>query len=242
LLFRFARHRGNPLGDDRLRGRDVFLHEDRRDRQHVANVVEAVARVVRGKFLFGLEIDADEVLDRVAVLDAVQAAHGHAAGVRVRRVDREYLVFDPVLEVLLLGGRKVRVVFGGHQPRAHVDQHLEPQRLVEDLLRRLEAVEGDLALVVAVAVAFVTMLFEHRSDALFIFRHRGRFGGGQTSGHERHSHCRHGKETSLGRQRTALRLLHQLTDPHPIPSETALCVESLFRSRSVQIVYKGRPQ
>jgi hypothetical protein len=170
------------------------------------------------------------------------SAHRHAAGIRIRRVDREDLVLDPVLELALLGGREVRIVLGGHQAGAHVDQHLEPQRLVEDLLRRLEAVEGDLALVVTVAMAFVAMLFEHRSDALFVFGDGRRLGSGQTSGHERHSRCRHGKETALERQGTALRFQHQLTDPHPIPSVTALCVESLFRSRSVQIVYKGRPQ
>ena len=55
--------------------------QHRRERQHVADVVEAVADVVGGEVLGGLEIDADEVADGVVVLGAVEPADGDAAGV-----------------------------------------------------------------------------------------------------------------------------------------------------------------
>ena len=43
-------------------------------REHVADVVEAVADVVAGKVGGGLEIDADQVADRVVVFGAVEPA------------------------------------------------------------------------------------------------------------------------------------------------------------------------
>ena len=47
--------------------------------QHVADVVEAVADVVGGEVLGGLEVDADQVADRVVVLGPVEPPDGDAA-------------------------------------------------------------------------------------------------------------------------------------------------------------------
>ena len=64
------------------RPRPGILEQERRDREHVADVVEAVADVVGGEIGGRLRIDADQVADRVVVLGAVEPADGDAAEVR----------------------------------------------------------------------------------------------------------------------------------------------------------------
>ena len=60
--------------EDRLGGGQVFLQQQRRERQHVADVVEAVTDVVVGEIGGGLEVDADQVADRVVILGPVEPA------------------------------------------------------------------------------------------------------------------------------------------------------------------------
>src|SRR5262249_9703210 len=76
---RYGRQLGGdgPL-HDALGGGEVLLHEQRRQRQHVGDVVEAVADVVGGEVLGGVEIYADEVADGVVVFGAVEPANGDA--------------------------------------------------------------------------------------------------------------------------------------------------------------------
>src|SRR4029077_11297486 len=73
----------------------VLLRQERREGENVADVVEAVADVVRREFLISVEIDAEKIADGVAVFDAVEAAQSHAARVRILRVDAERAVLDP---------------------------------------------------------------------------------------------------------------------------------------------------
>src|SRR4029450_7258458 len=73
---RAARARG-----DLFRGGEVFLHQHGRHRQHVADVVEALARVVDGEVLVGAEVHAKQVADGVGVFGAVQASQRDAARV-----------------------------------------------------------------------------------------------------------------------------------------------------------------
>src|SRR5205807_1539305 len=69
------------LIDNALGGGEVLLHQERRHGEDVADVVEAVADVVGGEVVGGLEIDGQEVADGVVVLGAVEAADGDAAGI-----------------------------------------------------------------------------------------------------------------------------------------------------------------
>ena len=64
----------DPLG----RG-DVLLHQRGRERQHVADVVEAVAGVVLGKVVGRPDVHAEQVPDRVVVFGAIEAASRHTA-------------------------------------------------------------------------------------------------------------------------------------------------------------------
>ena len=76
---RLGRLNGDGPLHDALGGGQVALQEQRRQGQHVADVVEAVADVVGGEVLGRLEIDADEVADGVVVFDAVEPADGDPA-------------------------------------------------------------------------------------------------------------------------------------------------------------------
>ena len=71
-------------------GGEVLLHQHRRDRQHVADVVEAVAEIVGGKVLLGAEFDAQQIADGVGVFGAIQAAGRDAAGVGLECCGRPF--------------------------------------------------------------------------------------------------------------------------------------------------------
>ena len=76
---------------DPLRRRHVFLHQDRGQREHVSNVVEAVTRVVRRKVGRRFEIDAQQITDGVVVFRPVQPPGRDATRVgptRTCRIDR----------------------------------------------------------------------------------------------------------------------------------------------------------
>ena len=62
---------------------EVLLQQQRGERQHVADVVEPVPGVVRRELGGGVVVDADQVADRVAILDPVEPADRDAAGVGV---------------------------------------------------------------------------------------------------------------------------------------------------------------
>jgi hypothetical protein len=57
-LHEHALVRDDHFVSDPLGGREVFLHEQRREREHVTNVVETAAHVVGGKIVGGAKCDA----------------------------------------------------------------------------------------------------------------------------------------------------------------------------------------
>ena len=113
---------GHGLGHNRLRHVEVALEQERRNRQHIADVVEAVARIVGGKFQFRIHLDAGEVADGVAVLDPVEPAQRHATWIGLRRIELEDLTLDPLRELGDLLGREVRLIDGRHDAGADVAQ------------------------------------------------------------------------------------------------------------------------
>ena len=85
-------------------------------RQHVADVVEAVAGVVRRELVLDLEVEPHQVADRVAILDAIEPADGDAAGIGILRVDAERVAFDPVLQPPHCSGDGRGFFSGGMRP------------------------------------------------------------------------------------------------------------------------------
>ena len=68
------------------RDRHVPFQQRRRHRKHVADIVEAVARIVHRQRRPGLDIERQHVANRVAVLRAIQAMHGGPAGIGIARL------------------------------------------------------------------------------------------------------------------------------------------------------------
>ena len=66
-------------GADPPRRRQVALHQHRRDAEHVADVVEAVARVVDRQQRRDVDVEVEQVADGVGVFGAVQPAEDRAA-------------------------------------------------------------------------------------------------------------------------------------------------------------------
>ena len=65
---------------DLARRREVLLEQRRRDAQHARDVVEAVALVVGRQQLGDVDVEIEQVADRVAVFGAVQAMDRLVAG------------------------------------------------------------------------------------------------------------------------------------------------------------------
>src|SRR5205823_1421357 len=64
---------GKRLLDDRLGRGQVLFHEQRRQRQHIADVIEAVPNVVGGEILGRLEVERQQIADRVVILGPVES-------------------------------------------------------------------------------------------------------------------------------------------------------------------------
>ena len=62
----------------------ILLHQQRRQRQHVADVVEAIADVVGGKIVGGLELDGQQIANRVGILGPVEPPQRHVARIDSR--------------------------------------------------------------------------------------------------------------------------------------------------------------
>ncbi len=159
------------LGGDRLvqhvlRRRQVLLQQHRRERKHVADVVETVAGIVGRKVVGRLEIDADQIADRIVVFGAVEPVDGDGARIRVVRVEMEKFVLDPAADGVALGLRRLQIgVIRRHLLGVDPLHHRFPDLGV--VVHRpdvLIAVERHVALVLAVAVALVAVLLEERPD------------------------------------------------------------------------------
>ena len=86
FLARLVRHDG--LGGDLLGGIQVFLHQQRREREHVADVVEPVAHVVGGEIGGGVELDAQQVANGIGVLGTVETPDRHPPRIGASRPGR----------------------------------------------------------------------------------------------------------------------------------------------------------
>ena len=149
-----------------LRGRHVLLHQHRRQRQDVGDVVEAVAGVVLREVVGGAERHAQQIADGVVVLGPVQAPDGHASGIRPgQTIGPLELVLDPAGD-----GRDLRLVRPAqgrrrHLAGAHLHHGLFPgRRVTDDGGRRLERLEVDVGVLEAGAVAQVAVPGQERLD------------------------------------------------------------------------------
>ena len=126
VIFRFDRTRRQWIATDRPR-RDalsrtqILIHQHRRDRQHIANIVEPVAGIVAGEITLRVEVHRQQVADRIGILVAIQSPGSHAAGVgldaRIRPVELSGQKAEESIKIRL---RHSRQPFGRHLPIAYL--------------------------------------------------------------------------------------------------------------------------
>ena len=187
--------------DHLVGGSDVALHQHRRQRQHVADVVEAVAAVVLRELVGWTDVDGEQVADAVVVFGAVQAARGDAAGIDRRRFVRlRDFTIDPLgdgLDRRLVG---LGLVLGRHLAGLELADDLVP--LVGVLQHGgvgLILLEAEAALLLLVAVTSQAVFLDERFDELFEV-------GGAGLGARRHRRVR-GRQWRVRRLGRGVRLL-----------------------------------
>ena len=170
---------------DALRRRHVLLHQRRRQREHVRDVVEAVAGVVLREVVRRPQVDTQQVPDRVVVFRAVQPSRGDAAGIRRGHpVDPRELALEPRGDRLALVLVGLGLVGRRHLALAQLEHDLVPALAMIDQRRdRRHRLEVQIVLVLLVAVAGDAGLREERlDDGLEPARGRGGQDGGRFRG------------------------------------------------------------
>ena len=151
---------------DSLGGQQVPLHQHRRHREHVADVVEPVARVVLRKVVGRTEVDAEQIADGVVVFGAVQPPDRHPARIgHGRPVNALEFEVDPARHGGQRVGMRSRIVFRRHLAGADLGERLLPQvRVARDRVHRLKRREVQPAALATVVVARKAGVFEKRLD------------------------------------------------------------------------------
>ena len=195
---------------------------DRRERQHVADIIEAVARVVGREVGGEILVEEAEVADRVVELRAVEAADGHVARVGLRLGDGggEQLV-DRGLEGFDLGGGRAGLLLRrGHLAGGDLVDHLAPDALVaEEAGVILEGLEVEVALRQFGVVALVAVLVQERHDILLEILGGGRGEGGaddrpkDRAGQGRPNHAEGQRQHHLNRQNQRGKVANQRPNP-----------------------------
>jgi hypothetical protein len=161
---------GNLDVHDRLRsddfcGRQVLFEQERRGREHIADVVESIADVVRRKIVGRSEVDSHEVANRVVVFGPVEPAKRHPADIGLAAIDGRENSFDAVGQAIDLIGRGTRPLLRRHLARADHVHHVFPQLAVPLQLFKLgELIERELGFVLLGRVAVETVRFEDRQN------------------------------------------------------------------------------
>jgi len=154
---------------DRFGGRQIPFHQDGADGEHVADVVEAVADVVGGEVVRRLEIDANEIADRVVVLGAIETAQGDAARIALAaRVGFDEDVvdgFEEGVSVLEIGSRLLlRRHLAGVQ---HLHDFVPFLAVLQDRLLVGVIVQREVGVFLLGAVTLDAMFRDEGDDDLF---------------------------------------------------------------------------
>ena len=198
-LIGLRRHR---LGGDLFADGEEALQVDGGERQHVADVIEAVARIVGREVGGEILVEEEQVADRVVELESVEAADRHVARIRLRLGDRvgEQLV-DGRLQVLDFGRRGTDfLLHRRHLARDDLVDDLAPDALVaEEAGVVLEGLEVEVALFLLGVVAVRAVLIKERLDILLEILGGGR-GKPGTDDRPEHRDDRGGPSCARGRE------------------------------------------
>ncbi len=121
------RRRADRQAADLVGRREIALEQRRRQLQHAGDVVEAVARLVGRQQLGDLDVEVEQIANRVAILGAVQTMERlGAARVRIGGGVGVELVFEPADERKPGVGRRPRLADGRHHAGAQLANHRFP--------------------------------------------------------------------------------------------------------------------
>ena len=125
---RQRRRRADRRAADLLRRRQIPLHQRRRQLQHARNVVEAVARVVGRKKRRDVDVEIEQVADRVLVFRAVQPVERLGpARIRIQPGAAIELAFEPRQERVVAASIGTRHAGRRHETGAHLPHDAFPR-------------------------------------------------------------------------------------------------------------------
>ena len=157
---RFGRQRLAIHGETRdlFRRLHVLLHEERRDREDVAVVVEPVTGIIDRELVGGPRRDPEQVADGVVVFDAIQAPRRHTAGTGThRQIGPARQSPRPVDDGVAIGLRQRRRRRGRHRTGRDLFQNSVPDSRLSQrrrgILERFEAERTRLGAIVMTADA-----------------------------------------------------------------------------------------
>ena len=146
--------------------RHVALEQRRRQRQHVGDVVEAVARIVGRQQRANVDLEREEIPHGVRVLGAVQPMDDRPSGIRVRRAVRVERRLDPT------GDRVIRRPIRPRQPDRRHRAAAQPRgdffqgaRILGDVIE-IEGIEREIRGRALLVVAADAVAIERRPTAL----------------------------------------------------------------------------
>ena len=178
---RLIRRAADGEAADPARGREVPRHQVRRDREHVAVVVEAVlVGVVRRQQLGDVDVDREQIADGGVILGPIEAVEGLAAArVGTGQRHRVDLGLEPRGDGAIRGLGGPRTARRRHRPRAELDDDPLPGLGVGADVRQVVGVEGQAGRAQAIVVAAHAEPVEGRASRL---RRCGRGGLGRLGG------------------------------------------------------------
>ena len=140
----FSPNHHGPAGD-LLGGRQVFFHQQRREREHIPDVVEAVTGIVDWKVLRQTEIEAQPVPDRIVVFTSVEPPGGDPSGAGCH-AGSFFLQprFDPLFHLPQSPDHRTWISRRRHAAGAKLPQHGLPQFLpISDRMLGVEVTQID---------------------------------------------------------------------------------------------------
>ena len=161
--------------------RHVALHQRRRHRQRLGDVVEAFARVVAGQQRAHVHVHRQQIADRVGVLGAVETLEGRRVEVASGRVRGIELAFERGGERRHRRGIRPRHANRRHHAGAQLADHLLPHLDVGADVRQAVGLERKAAGLGARVVAGDAVLGQERgSGAGAVEARTGRIDAGAT--------------------------------------------------------------